>query len=484
MSTDSQHGPGRHVLFQEFFGLSLTQAEVDFVIPDLAVDRPLCIDPFLLYKSKDATLRDLHVQLLDLFHCGVALYDAGQHGDLDILIDFPEVNEIGFGYTERRVQGSGLGQRLNRVLADILGASAALRERGIRHIEELQLLSPGIGPDRISDIAANVLKRFLVSYTQRQAALWNIPLTKGLPLHHSFDFDTWEWEDGYFDLPLNPVSGLPILLVPRRIVRQLPWINYDDYIRTDFKLYLRPARPKGNRQRRTTPPARQEPRLTKGEITGLTRQRLDVLDSYIRRKEQEAQDARPSLSRDQPSANIEYQRGEEFIARMAALPRGVLHAAEYQHLVLEILNYLFEPDLSDGELEVKTHLGTERRDIIFVNEADASFWEYVRSRYGGFLVMFEIKNTQAVALDHVNQAAAYLGARLGMLGFIVSRSAAGANIVQKTYAIYNDTPGIPRKVVLVVSDQDLVEMIRLKQADKAPVRHIQGMYRKFIQSVQ
>jgi hypothetical protein len=42
-------------------------------------------------------------------------------------------------------------------------------ERGVRHVEEMQLLASHIGPDRVSDIAANVLKQFLIEYTQRQA---------------------------------------------------------------------------------------------------------------------------------------------------------------------------------------------------------------------------------------------------------------------------------------------------------------------------
>lgn len=50
----------------EAFNLSFTQSEVDFVVPDLATDLPLCIDPFLLYKSKDPVLRNLHERLLGI----------------------------------------------------------------------------------------------------------------------------------------------------------------------------------------------------------------------------------------------------------------------------------------------------------------------------------------------------------------------------------------------------------------------------------
>ena len=159
------------------FNLSFTQSEVDFVVPDLAVDLRLGIDPFLLFKSRDPRLQRLHTMLISLFERAIQCYRDGDVQAMDYLIDFPEVNEIGFGYTRTSIGGSGLGRYLNRALADILGATDALRTVPLRHVEELQLLSPGIGPDRVSDIAANILKRFLVEYTQEQATLWHVPLT-------------------------------------------------------------------------------------------------------------------------------------------------------------------------------------------------------------------------------------------------------------------------------------------------------------------
>jgi len=195
------------MLLTQAFKLNFTQAEVDFVIPRLDQDLPLCIDPFLLYKSRDDTLRTLHGQLLDLFNTGVGLFRDNKRIEMDELIDFPEVDEIGFGYCEDGVHGSGLGIYLNRLLADTLAASDALQARGLRHVEELQLVSIGVAADRVSDIAANVFKMFLIEYTQKQAILWNIPMTVGVPVYHYFDFEDYQWRDGYFDLPKNTLTG-------------------------------------------------------------------------------------------------------------------------------------------------------------------------------------------------------------------------------------------------------------------------------------
>src|SRR6266508_4160694 len=100
----------------EALDLSFTQSEVDFVIPDLSTDLPLAIDPFLLFKSRDEELRALHEQLLSIFNEGIRLYREGDRESLYRLIVFPEVNEVGFGYSEGRIAGSGMGSELNTIL--------------------------------------------------------------------------------------------------------------------------------------------------------------------------------------------------------------------------------------------------------------------------------------------------------------------------------------------------------------------------------
>lgn len=471
------------VKLTEGFGLSFAQSEVDFVIPDLAADLPIAIDPFLLYKSRDEGLRELHAHLLSIFNQGIELFRHGRPSELNRLIDFPEVNEIGFGYSDQKIQGSGLGWQLNRLLADTLTASEALQERGLRHVEELQLVSIGVGPDRVSDIAANVLKSFLIEYTQQQAELWSIPLTSGIPVSHYFDFITWDWSDDYFDLPVNPINGNPLLLVPRRIVRLLPWINYQDYVSTDFKMFLRPS--KGPRMPRYPGmPKEKRAEASKKEVVDITRERLELLDQYVHRKEREGNKAEPTLASGLTSSEDDFNLGESFIQRLNTLPSGQVTATEYQRLVYEIINFLFEPDLTGGELEVSTYRGTERRDIVYVNEAERSFFEYVRNTYGSMFVLFEIKNVKKLDNDHVNQTGTYLGVRLGMLGFIVTRNSPEQSVILKIYSLFNDTPSVPRKTVLIVTDLDLVTMIRAKQQGENPARRLQDIYREFHWKIQ
>ncbi len=468
------------MLLTEAFNLSFTQGEVDFVVPRLDEDLPLCIDPFLLYKSRDDTLRKLHEQLLSLFNNGIVLFREGKLKEWNELIDFPEANEVGFGYSKGAVRGSGLGQHLNSLLADTLAASQPLQDRGLRHVEELQLVSIGVAGDRVSDIAANVLKLALVEYTQKQAQLWNIPLESYVAVNHYFDLDDFRWRDAYFDLPRNPVNGLAILLVPRRIVRLLPWINFEDYAATDYRLFLRSTTGRG--WARFPGMGREGYRAPdKKEVIRATRANLHLLDAYVMRKEREAADALPVYVEREDLGLPTRPRAEEFIGRLEGLPPGTASAKDYQRIIYEILNYLFEPELTDGEMEVRTIEGTERRDIIYTNESDRSFWQYVRLTYGSPLVMFEVKNVEQLEIEHVNQTASYLGARLGMLGFIVARQAPKDNILRKTYSVYNDTASLPRKTIMTLTDDDLATMLRNRDTGQnpTPTQYVQRKYRDF-----
>ena len=235
-----------------------------------------------------------------------------------------------------------MGGVLTDLLIDTLVESPRLVERGIRHVEEMQLVSIGVGPDRISDIAANVLKRDLIEYTQKQAGLWNIELRANVPVGHYFDADVSEWRSGYFDLPVNPETGDPIILVPRRIVRNLPWINYGDFLRSEFVAVLK-ASPSG--------------RVPKRTVVTVSRSEVERIDQYVRAKERAAAQALPS--RMYLSDENECGETEALKRRLASIEPDRPQAADYQHLILEILNLLFNPDLIDGELEVRTTEGTD-----------------------------------------------------------------------------------------------------------------------------
>ena len=453
----------------------ISQFDVDFVIPRIGVDLPLGIDPFLLFKSRDPTLSTLHNSVLKAFNTAILALRKGDRSTAEYLFDFPEVTEIGLGYTKKGKRGSGVGSYLAQLIIETLTDSPAFIERGVRHIEEMQLVSVGIEADRTSDIVANLIKQFLIDYTQKQCAIWEIPLQNGVPVNHIFDLEQFVWHDSYVDLPISPVDKTPIILVPRRIVRALPWINYNDFFRMEFSAYLRAKRVKGKFTRK-----KDKTVFRKEQVVSITRSEVERIDRYVNVKEETASQAQPDnnyLNDDEicPEA-------KRLQTKLQTIAPGTTQSSEYQRAILEILNYLFNPQLIDGEIEVRTVDGTERRDIIFTNDSDESFWTYIRQEHSGFLVMFETKNTSGLEPAHYNQTATYLGERLGRLGFIVTRNPENVANQKKAFSIFNDS--YPRKVILILSDLDLVDMLEMKCRGQNPMRFIQKKYRHFRQTVQ
>jgi len=352
----------------------VSQYDVDFVIPRLGVDLPLGIDPFLMFKSRDEEFRRLHQLITAHFNAGVQAVRLGRLHQADEIFDFPEVAAIGLGYTKSGKRGSGLGGYLRELIIETLKSSPGLQERGVLHVEEMQLLASGIGPDRISDISANILKNHLVGYTQRQAELWNVPIQKGVPLPHLYDEATQSWTDVYVDLPVSPVDDAPVLFVPRRIVRALPWINYDDFLQRDFRAYMEARRTTSTKVDGGGSIA---PRSAKLDVANVTRHDISIVDRYVKNREQHAGEAQTSIEYIDEKAKT---RAASLTDRLLSTPAGKENASAYQHLVLEILNFLFAPELIDGKPEVKTIDGTERRDIIFTNDSDETFWHYVHGQ--------------------------------------------------------------------------------------------------------
>lgn len=460
----------------------VSQYDVDFVIPRIGVDIPLGIDPFLLYKSRDAEFRRLHDELLGAFNAGIAAVRRGALTEAGRIFDFPEVSAIGFGYTKHGKRGSGVGSYISRLIVETLVGSPGLQERGVRHVEEMQLVSAGIGPDRVSDIAANVMKRYLIEYTQRQCRLWNVPMNSAVPMSHIYDSSRHEWIDSYEDMPVSAIDGSPILLVPRRWVRALPWINYDDFARTEFSAYLAARRGKARQEQRNS--SQGDASVARGptaksDVVVVTRSDIALVERYVRSREKQADLARPALEYIDEDA---CRQAEELKARLSRIAVGREQAAEYQRLVLEILNYLFNPELIDGQPEVRTAEGTERRDLVFTNDSDEPFWDYIRNTHAGIIVMFEVKNTVELDADAINQTATYLGDRIGRFGVIVTRGAQSDAIKKKVFSVWNDSA--PRKVILTVTDSDMGELLDLRCRGGSPTKWMQQHYRRFRTAVQ
>ncbi len=117
------------------------------------------------------------------------------------MLVFPEVNAVCLGYSKTR-QGSGTGPQWAKTLTKNI---ASIISKGVTHIslfEELGILCEGIGPDRLSDMTANLLKSRLITYTQSICHLHGIPMVKKRLQNVFFDYEYKHWCDGEYFLPV------------------------------------------------------------------------------------------------------------------------------------------------------------------------------------------------------------------------------------------------------------------------------------------
>ena len=99
------------------------------------------------------------------------------------------------------------------------------------HLEKLGLLSGGVGRDHLSDFTTNLIKGFLLDYTQAFALKYLEPQQRARCRIErvQFAYDTQRWQAGYFELPI--ANGDYVILTPKEILtRDEAWINQTDLL--------------------------------------------------------------------------------------------------------------------------------------------------------------------------------------------------------------------------------------------------------------
>ena len=226
------------MLFSEQYGITCTGDETWFD-PILHQDTRLFIDPFAVFKSNDELFKDSYSEMMYFFQQAFELI-AASGGDTNHLsyrkaesmLMFPEVNAICLGYSKTR-RGSGTGPEWAKALTANISTIIQKGVHHISHFEELGIFCEGIGPDRLSDMTANLLKQRLITYTQKICNEHDVPMQKTRIANAYFDYNYKRWCNADCLLPINPhKQNSPIILVPKDFLDLLPEINSEDFVDT------------------------------------------------------------------------------------------------------------------------------------------------------------------------------------------------------------------------------------------------------------
>jgi hypothetical protein len=230
------------IYFSDFFEITPTVIEnYGAFNPSLINDLPLFIDPFLLFDSDKDEYRKLHNEIIRYvkFLRDMSNQNGINKGLLASWFLFPEVKQNWFGYSKTGNGGSGLGSKfaesLNKNLNTVFNNFGTEEISNGSHLEKLCLIRDGVGRDNISDFTTNLIKGFLLEYTQKFTLAHIKPEDRKMHLIHRvrFNYETRRWVQAAFTLPT--INRDFVLLTPKEILtKDDTWINKSDMI-NDFR---------------------------------------------------------------------------------------------------------------------------------------------------------------------------------------------------------------------------------------------------------
>lgn len=162
----------------------------------------------------------------------------------------------------------------------------------------------------------------------------------------------------------------------------------------------------------------------------------------------------------------EQKRASALISLLDSLAAGKAPALDYQRAVADTLEFLFCPALEPPAYEVTDAARRNRRDIILENYAPDGFWAYLRAQYRAEYIIVDAKNYAGpLKKQPVVEVAHYLKPYgCGMLAIITSRKGPGPSA---EHAMREQWIGAG-KMIIVVNDVEMKEMIRLRAEGGPP----------------
>lgn len=447
------------------FSLGRDQTTLDFVDVPIGSDITVFLDPSRVRSIETAWAAECNSLLQHFFE---RLLEHIKSGDsaagLRMLEGLSERNEFHLGFSRGRSQGSGIGREFAKDFWDALDKSKAGKTGLLKDLEDACLFIDGVGPDRISDAACNILRGPLIRYTQHMCAYYGIPLQENIesgpvwnPLHD-------RWEDSLINLPTTPFGTL--LLVPKIAVRHRLVYSAQNY----YNRYLLPtmqAHEKSINSSLVQVLKSGQIRVTKKALRGkYGADKLAIATESLKHPGALNQYRKATKKSSHPLThhqlaeieNIDAPRFDKLLADVTALPVGRDSASAYEDGIEALLSALFFPSLSAPTKQHEIHDGRKRIDITYVNSSQGGFFHWLAAHYAAAHVFVECKNYgKEVGNPEVDQLAGRFGPSRGQVGILVCRSAENEERLGQRCA---DTARDQRGFIIHLTDADLAAVVK------------------------
>lgn len=163
-----------------------------------------------------------------------------------------------------------------------------------------------------------------------------------------------------------------------------------------------------------------------------------------------------------PEAN----RGTELCRELRAIKRGKEAWAKYERTCEKILKYLFPNDLHGWHSQKRTDDGLNRFDFVCRVRPTTEFWKFVIDHLDSRYVLFEFKNYSGkIKQGQILTTEKYLLERgLRRMAIIFTRAGAEPHAIAMTQGAMREHG----KLMLIVSDEKLCEMLQMKERGEDP----------------
>ncbi len=180
-------------------------------------------------------------------------------------------------------------------------------------------------------------------------------------------------------------------------------------------------------------------------------------------------------------SNQELDTPEDLIKRILVCETGMEHSKEYEDVCSDTIEYLFKSEYTQMSNQHRTEDSLFRMDLLCGLKGSTEFWKSLIKYYNSKFVVFEYKNYSG----KLEQNLIYITEKylfdiaLRNVAIIISREGFSENAKKATIGSLVEK----NKLILELTDQDLIYMIRLKMDGEEPSDYLLEKWEKYLMSI-
>lgn len=176
------------------------------------------------------------------------------------------------------------------------------------------------------------------------------------------------------------------------------------------------------------------------------------------------------------------QQYQTFEKQLKNIKPGRKDASKYEQIITDILKYLFEKDLAIWATQLMTDDGLYKYDLVCRINPGNTFWDSLISDFHSRYVVFEYKNyNEPIKQTQIYTTEKYLyKTALRSVCFMIARNGAEKNAIKASKGVLRETG----KLLLVLSEEDLLEMIKYKDNGTPPTDYLYELLDNYLLKIE